>query len=46
MLIPSRKDGQNISEGHIGGFHRLLCFLTNAKVRKNKNTGARYNYKQ
>ena len=27
MLIPSRKDGQNITEGHIGGSHRMLCFL-------------------
>ena len=46
FLAVKNEDGRKTSEGHIGGSHRLLCFLTNAKVRKKKNTAATYNYKQ
>ena len=41
MLIPSHENGQNISEGHIGGSHHLLCFIINVKVRKKKKENSR-----
>ena len=36
-LIPNRRNGPNILDGHIGGSHCLLWFITNTKVGNRKN---------